>query len=270
MRMRCAPCDEGVLDAGGACVENVAENDERFRASARDHQRQPFQNRCVRAIGQREARFAEDRRFSQMQIGDEQRARVRIENSAIGEQAKFISVDLDFHASAGGGFEFFQHPRERGGGVPGIDGMRDAIGPQRERERGESFAFFQNDDALLHGFHRFAQAREVHLSFEHLPLRLLEQKIFGIIPSRWVAEHTKYEPPKMFEDVQISGPFHKWRHQHIVLPHETGAILRDEINYEPPFWIFGAIAAPFAVVPKLEKMFAYRHEVTRKWCESEI
>jgi len=98
---------------------------------------------------------------------------------------------------------------------------------------------------------------------------IIEQKIFGLIPSRWVAEHTKYDPPRMFEDIQLSGPFSAWRHQHIVLPHNDVAILRDEIEYEPPMWIFGRIAAPFAVVPKLEKMFEYRHQVTKKWCESE-
>ncbi len=38
---------------------------------------------------------------------------------------------------------------------------------------------------------------------------IIETKIFGLFPSRWVAEHTKYEPPTMFEDVQISGPFQK-------------------------------------------------------------
>ena len=96
---------------------------------------------------------------------------------------------------------------------------------------------------------------------------IIEQKIFGIFPSRWIAEHTKYEPPKMFEDVQISGPFASWRHRHIVLPHESGAILRDEIEYEPPLSFLGNLAAPYLIVPKLEKMFDYRHEVTRRWCE---
>jgi ligand-binding SRPBCC domain-containing protein len=96
---------------------------------------------------------------------------------------------------------------------------------------------------------------------------IIETKLFGLIPVQWVAEHTKYEPPRMFEDVQISGPFKKWRHQHLVLPHESGAILRDEIEFEPPMWFLGQIAAPFAILPKLEKMFAYRHEVTRQWCE---
>lgn len=99
---------------------------------------------------------------------------------------------------------------------------------------------------------------------------IIEMKILGIFPSRWVAEHTKYEPPRMFEDVQISGPFKSWRHQHIVLPHDDGAILRDEIEYEPPLSFLGEIAAPILIVPKLEKMFDYRHEVTRKWCESEF
>ena len=96
---------------------------------------------------------------------------------------------------------------------------------------------------------------------------IIETKIFGLITSRWVAEHTVYDPPHLFEDVQISGPFKSWRHRHIVEPHPDGAILKDEIEYEPPFSIFGSLAAPFAIVPKLEKMFAFRHEVTRKWCE---
>jgi ligand-binding SRPBCC domain-containing protein len=96
---------------------------------------------------------------------------------------------------------------------------------------------------------------------------IVEQKIFGLFPARWVAEHTKYEPPRMFEDVQISGPFAKWGHRHLILPHDAGAVLRDEIEYQPPFWFFGKLAAPLVIVPKLEKMFEFRHEVTRKWCE---
>ncbi|MGI9034756.1 MAG: SRPBCC family protein [Pyrinomonadaceae bacterium] len=96
---------------------------------------------------------------------------------------------------------------------------------------------------------------------------VIEMKVFGIFPAKWIAEHTKYEPPQMFEDIQISGPFKSWRHDHIIKPHADGARLRDEVHYEPPFRIFGAFAAPFVIVPKLEKTFAYRHEVTRKWCE---
>lgn len=98
---------------------------------------------------------------------------------------------------------------------------------------------------------------------------IIEQKIFGLIPSRWVAEHTAYDPPRMFEDVQIEGPFASWRHRHIVEPHPEGAILRDEIEFEPPMSFLGEMAAPLLIVPKLEKMFEYRHRVTKEWCESE-
>lgn len=98
---------------------------------------------------------------------------------------------------------------------------------------------------------------------------IIDTKIFGIITSRWIAEHTAYDPPRMFEDVQISGPFKSWRHRHIIEPHVDGTVLRDEIDYEAPFSIFGVLAAPFAIVPKLERMFDYRHKITRQWCERE-
>ncbi|MEQ1762381.1 MAG: SRPBCC family protein [Pyrinomonadaceae bacterium] len=99
---------------------------------------------------------------------------------------------------------------------------------------------------------------------------IIEQKIFGIVPSRWVAEHTAYDPPRMFEDVQIEGPFTSWRHRHIIEPHADGATLRDEIDFEPPLSFIGQLAAPLFILPKLEKMFDFRHEATREWCEESV
>ncbi len=97
---------------------------------------------------------------------------------------------------------------------------------------------------------------------------IIEQKLFGLIPSRWVAEHTKFEPPTMFEDIQISGPFSFWRHRHLILPHPDGASLRDEIEFKAPFGFLGTQLAPFLIIPKLEKMFELRHQVTKAWCEN--
>jgi ligand-binding SRPBCC domain-containing protein len=96
---------------------------------------------------------------------------------------------------------------------------------------------------------------------------IVETKILGPFKSRWVAEHTAYDPPRMFEDVQIKGPFRSWRHRHIVEPYAEGAILRDEIEFEPPLRFFGPLAAPIAILPRIEKMFEYRHQVTKEWCE---
>ncbi len=98
---------------------------------------------------------------------------------------------------------------------------------------------------------------------------IIDTKILGLLTVRWVAEHTAYNPPRMFEDTQVSGPFKSWRHRHIITPHPDGAMLRDEIEYEPPMWFLGVIAAPVAVVPKLERMFDHRHIITREWCEGD-
>lgn len=99
---------------------------------------------------------------------------------------------------------------------------------------------------------------------------IIETKLFGLLPVKWVAEHTRYEPPRLFEDVQVSGPFKSWRHRHVIEAHAAGAMLRDEVEYEPPLGFLGKLAAPLAVTPRLERMFAYRHEVTRRWCEEGI
>jgi ligand-binding SRPBCC domain-containing protein len=133
------------------------------------------------------------------------------------------------------------------------------------------FAFHELPDAIIRLTPPWENARIIQppRNLEVGTRVVIAVKLFGLIEKEWVAEHTKYEPPREFEDVQISGPFKSWRHRHIILPHAEGTILRDEIEFEPPLGFLGRIAAPFAVLPKLEKMFQYRHEVTRKWCETE-
>ena len=98
---------------------------------------------------------------------------------------------------------------------------------------------------------------------------IVETKVFGPITARWVAQHTVYDPPHMFEDVQLKGPFRSWRHRHVVEPHADGAILRDEIDYEPPLGFLGRAVAPRLVQKRLQKLFDFRHEVTRRWCEGQ-
>jgi ligand-binding SRPBCC domain-containing protein len=96
---------------------------------------------------------------------------------------------------------------------------------------------------------------------------IIETTILGPIKVKWIARHTLYNPPHLFEDVQIRGPFRSWCHRHIVEPVPDGAILRDEVDYEPPLGFLGRLMAPIVIQPRLQKMFDYRHEVTRQWCE---
>lgn len=98
---------------------------------------------------------------------------------------------------------------------------------------------------------------------------IVETTVLGPIKTRWIAEHTRYEPPRFFEDIQIKGPFRSWRHRHIIKPDANGAILRDEIEYEPPLGPLGKIFAPLLVEPRLRKLFDYRHEVTKRACEDQ-
>ena len=91
----------------------------------------------------------------------------------------------------------------------------------------------------------------------------------GPLKLRWVAEHTAYDPPRMFMDVQKSGPFHKWEHKHLVLADGvSGAILRDEVTYELPMGFLGRIFGGWFARSKIEKMFDYRHSVTKRVCET--
>jgi ligand-binding SRPBCC domain-containing protein len=131
------------------------------------------------------------------------------------------------------------------------------------------FAFHELPDALQRLLPPWEKAR-VLLPPKNLHAgtrTVIETKLFGLYAVRWEALHTAYDPPRMFEDVQLTGPFKSWRHRHLVEPHELGAVLRDDIEYEPPFAIFGRLAAPLLVDRRLRRLFDYRHEVTRRWSE---
>jgi ligand-binding SRPBCC domain-containing protein len=91
---------------------------------------------------------------------------------------------------------------------------------------------------------------------------------FGFVSIKWVAVHTRYEKNRLFEDTQESGPFRSWRHQHRFAAEGSGARLTDHIDFELPGGrvaerIFGAV-----IRAQLEKMFAYRHKVTKETVEA--
>jgi ligand-binding SRPBCC domain-containing protein len=99
---------------------------------------------------------------------------------------------------------------------------------------------------------------------------VIESKVWGPFKVRWVAEHTVYNSPHDFEDIQVEGPFRSWRHRHVVEPRTGGAILRDEITYEPPLGFLGRWLAPGLINGRLQRLFDYRHEVTRRECEKVV
>lgn len=86
----------------------------------------------------------------------------------------------------------------------------------------------------------------------------------GPVSFRWVAEHTEYEKNKLFADKQIQGPFKSWYHRHLFQSVEGGTLLRDEIEYTLPAGPLGNLIGLLLVGPRLQKIFEYRHKVTRR------
>ncbi len=86
---------------------------------------------------------------------------------------------------------------------------------------------------------------------------------------RMVAEHVAYEPGRMFADRLIEGPFAAWEHRHIVTPiDEDTCALRDDIEYELPMGVLGRIFGKPIAERQLQRLFEYRHRVTRQACEA--
>ena len=100
--------------------------------------------------------------------------------------------------------------------------------------------------------------------------RVVLKTYLGPFALKWVAEHTAYDPPRMFADRQVSGPFAKWEHTHSFLEDgQGGTILRDDVECEVPLGAVGRILAGNYVRRKLQKMFAYRHKKTREVVEGQ-
>lgn len=80
---------------------------------------------------------------------------------------------------------------------------------------------------------------------------------------RWVAEHRGYEPGRMFEDVQVRGPFAEWVHEHRFADEAAGGSrMTDRVGYRLPGGAAGRLLGAGAVRGKLDAMFGYRHRVT--------
>lgn len=131
------------------------------------------------------------------------------------------------------------------------------------------FAFHQLPDALARLTPAFAGVRvlEGGSSVEVGARTAVRIRLAPLVWVRAEYLHTACDPPHFFEDRQVRGPWKRWRHRHLIEPHPAGARLIDEIELEPPFGPAGRLLAPLLVLPRLRRIFAWRHEVTRAWCE---
>ncbi|MFM8409953.1 MAG: SRPBCC family protein [Alphaproteobacteria bacterium] len=98
--------------------------------------------------------------------------------------------------------------------------------------------------------------------------RVILRTGFGPFLQTIEAEHVAYEPGRMFADRMVRGPFPSWLHKHVVTPRGPGeSVLTDDVEYELPLGVLGRwFGEPIARIG-LQRLFDFRHEVTRRECE---
>ena len=87
-------------------------------------------------------------------------------------------------------------------------------------------------------------------------------KLYGI-PMKWRTLITAWDPPRSFEDTQISGPYAKWVHTHRFIEYSGGTIIQDRVAYVLPFGFLGRIVQPL-IARQLKRIFDYRESAMKK------
>lgn len=83
------------------------------------------------------------------------------------------------------------------------------------------------------------------------------------------ARHVAYEPGRLFVDEMVDGPFPKWEHRHVVTPlGDDRCKLTDDIELELPLGALGRVFGSPIARRQLERLFTFRHAVTREHCEA--
>ena len=87
----------------------------------------------------------------------------------------------------------------------------------------------------------------------------------GPVWVNWEVGHRDYIEGVQFCDVQKRGPFAHWEHLHRIEPVDDGraCVLTDEITYRLPFGVPGRLAGGAFARAELERLFTYRHAVTK-------
>lgn len=126
----------------------------------------------------------------------------------------------------------------------------------------EVFAFFSDAENLERitpselGFHIVTPT-----PFEIRKGALIDYKLMlHGIPIKWRTEITRWEPPHIFEDTQLSGPYKQWIHQHRfteIAPGKT--LMEDEVRYRLPLEPLGDIAN-FLIERQIANIFEHRNE----------
>jgi ligand-binding SRPBCC domain-containing protein len=75
------------------------------------------------------------------------------------------------------------------------------------------------------------------------------------IPLRWRSEIAAWDPPHLFADRQLRGPYRLWHHEHTFAERDAGTDVSDHVRYA--VW-GGALVDRLLVRRDVAAIFAYR------------
>lgn len=127
------------------------------------------------------------------------------------------------------------------------------------------FAFHQRPDAFTLLLPPWEETRVIRppTSLE-VGTRVLMKTKLGPFWFTIEAEHVACVHNERFEDVMRRGPFAHWHHKHLFLARGAQCLLRDEVEYVLPLGPLGQLFGAPIARHKLERLFTFRHEVTRR------
>jgi ligand-binding SRPBCC domain-containing protein len=84
------------------------------------------------------------------------------------------------------------------------------------------------------------------------------------LPMRWRTRIASWDPPHVFADEQIKGPYKRWFHTHaFAADGEGGTIMTDSVEFALPLEPFSRIARPL-VEWQVRRIFTFRDQALRR------
>ncbi len=126
--------------------------------------------------------------------------------------------------------------------------------------RAQVFAFMTNPESL---------AAIIPPDYKLEPMSLISQFKKGLeydlrvsrygISILWGILIEDFEAGVMYRDRQTHGPFSLWLHTHRFDDHGQGTIMKDVVEYDLAFGLFGKLALDLYAKRELERVFTARH-----------
>jgi ligand-binding SRPBCC domain-containing protein len=95
-------------------------------------------------------------------------------------------------------------------------------------------------------------------------------KLYGV-PLNWKTEITRWDPPSLFIDTQLKGPYSAWIHEHRFAEQDGKTIMHDTVDYDIPAGFLTPLINKFFIEKQINAIFAYRRrEIERYFSQNSI